>query len=97
MPAFINHVRYVSYFRELLVSLIAYDREILPQFRRLQHQVSTLGASVNPALHASNHIAENISFGLTILVIGLFKKGIIADSLAAHTTPVFQTPDWVSS
>lgn len=34
-------------------------------------------------------IADNFTIGLTFLFIGLFKKVIIADSLAMHATPVF--------
>jgi len=37
--------------------------------------------------HKLNH--ENLSVGLTIFTFGLFKKVMIADTLAAYATPVF--------
>ena len=34
-------------------------------------------------------ISENLSVGLTLFIIGLFKKVVLADSIALHASPVF--------
>ena len=45
-----------------------------------------------PQFKTSNQwrlISENLSIGLTVFIIGLFKKVVIADGIADYSTPVF--------
>jgi alginate O-acetyltransferase complex protein AlgI len=71
---FIHYLLYVSFFPQLIAGPIIRYQEIVPQFK------------------TSNQwrlISENLSTGLTIFIIGLFKKIIIADGIEAYSTTVF--------
>ncbi|ASJ75497.1 MBOAT family O-acyltransferase [Granulosicoccus antarcticus] len=95
-PRFIDYVLFVSFFPQLIAGPIVHHQEMMPQFKRLQSQNDTLGtsgASGQPGIFSANFIAGNISVGLTILCIGLFKKVIIADSLALYASPIFQAAE----
>ncbi len=76
-PAERNLLRYalfVSFFPQLIAGPIVHHGEMIPQFRRKSlFQFSS----------------RNLGLGLTIFFIGLFKKVVIADSLATHVGPVF--------
>jgi D-alanyl-lipoteichoic acid acyltransferase DltB (MBOAT superfamily) len=73
---FLHFSLFVTFFPQLIAGPIVHHREILPQF-------------------ASNDIyklnAQHLAVGLTILAIGLFKKVVIADSIALYATPVFDS------
>ena len=73
---FLQYCLFVSFFPQLIAGPIVHHKEMLPQF--------TAGRLVHP-------IQENISIGLTIFVIGLMKKVVIADGVAAYSTPVFDS------
>ena len=71
---FLHYFLYVSFFPQLIAGPIIRYQEIVPQFK------------------TSNQwrlISENLSIGLTIFIIGLFKKVVIADGIAGYSTPVF--------
>jgi D-alanyl-lipoteichoic acid acyltransferase DltB (MBOAT superfamily) len=70
----INYVLFVSYFPHLIAGPILHHAEMMPQF--------AAPASSKPS-------ASNFAIGLSIFVIGLCKKVLIADSLATMVTPVF--------
>jgi alginate O-acetyltransferase complex protein AlgI len=65
---------FVAFFPQLLAGPITYAREMLPQFS-------------NPAL--GRLIPLNVAVGLTIFVIGLLKKVVLADSVAHCADAVF--------
>ena len=69
---------FVVFFPQLIAGPIVHHSEMLPQFADRK----AIGA-----------YAENISIGLTIFSIGLFKKVVIADTLALTATPVFAAAD----
>jgi alginate O-acetyltransferase complex protein AlgI len=72
-----NAVRYslfVSFFPQLIAGPILFAKDMLPQFEKPELK----------KLHV-----ENIAVGLTIFVMGLIKKVILADGVAPHATMMF--------
>ena len=82
---------FVLFFPQLIAGPIVHFREMMPQF----HQVSC------------RFDKEHVSVGLTLLVFGLFKKVVLADSLAPHVTPIYEAaaaggdvslfPSWIAA
>jgi len=70
----LEYAQFVTFFPQLIAGPIVHHHEMMPQFRR------------DTALARSG---ENVAVGLTILVIGLFKKVVLADSVAVYASPVF--------
>jgi len=71
---FWRYCLFVTFFPQLIAGPIVHHREMLPQFA--QDRTFQLRA-------------DNLAIGFTIFAIGLFKKVVIADSLATVATPVF--------
>ena len=71
---FIHYCLFVTFFPQLIAGPIVHHKEMLPQFLKKEN----MGLKVN-----------NISIGLTIFLIGLFKKVVIADSMGSLATPIF--------
>ena len=71
---FIHYVLFVTYFPHLIAGPVLHHKQMMPQFG-----------------HAANYRInlDNINVGLTIFVIGLAKKVLIADELALYSNPVF--------
>ncbi|MFV1982133.1 MAG: MBOAT family protein [Thiohalomonadales bacterium] len=74
----LHYSLFVVFFPQLIAGPIVHHKQMLPQFSN--------DATYKPAL-------DNISIGISIFVIGLFKKVIIADNLALIATPVFDAAD----
>jgi alginate O-acetyltransferase complex protein AlgI len=72
--SFLKYCLYVSFFPQLIAGPIVHHREMMPQFNRKA---------------AFRFKPENISLGLTVFIIGLFKKIVIADGIEIYATPVF--------
>jgi D-alanyl-lipoteichoic acid acyltransferase DltB (MBOAT superfamily) len=70
----LHYALFVTFFPHLISGPLVHHREMMPQFARGQRVRKT---------------AENIALGLSILVIGLFKKTAIADNLGVFADPVF--------
>lgn len=70
---FLHYVLFVSFFPQLIAGPIVHYKEIIPQL-----------VSDN-----TRDISKNIAIGLSIFIVGLFKKVVLADSVAAYATPVF--------
>jgi alginate O-acetyltransferase complex protein AlgI len=66
-------ILFVTFFPHLIAGPILSADELIPQFRRLNYRFDL----------------RNLTVGLTILAIGLFKKSTLADSFATYATPVF--------
>jgi len=64
---FLNYCLFVSFFPQLIAGPIVHHREMMPQFMRLKTKVLNW---------------SNISTGVFIFCLGLFKKVVIADSFA---------------
>ena len=71
---FINYALFVTFFPQLIAGPIVHHREMMPQFRDRSNQVLKY---------------ENVSVGLFILALGLFKKIVIADTFGSWATPGF--------
>ena len=75
---FLHYCLFVTFFPQLIAGPIVHHREMLPQFARAQMYSLQV---------------TNISIGLTIFTIGLFKKVVIADRVAFYATPVFASAE----
>lgn len=71
---FLHYCLFVCFFPQLIAGPIVHHREILPQFMQREN--------MSPKL-------SNFAIGFSIFAIGLFKKTVIADSLSAYVTPVY--------
>lgn len=70
----LNYALFVTFFPHLIAGPVLHHKEMMPQFAALQ------GKRVAPLMVAN---------GLFLLMIGLFKKLIIADNLARYVDPAF--------
>jgi len=75
---FLQYCLFVSFFPQLIAGPIVHHKEMLPQFMK-------------DAIYKFNH--KNISIGLTIFIIGLFKKVILADNISLYANPVFDAAE----
>jgi len=71
---FLNYALFVTFFPQLIAGPIVHHKEMMPQFETLRNKFI-------------NH--KNISIGLFLLAMGLFKKVMIADSLSPFVGQVF--------
>jgi alginate O-acetyltransferase complex protein AlgI len=72
---FARYGLFVTFFPHLLAGPLYHHKEIMPQF-------------AVPA--AARRRGEDLAVGLTIFVIGLFKKIVLADGIAFYAGPVFE-------
>jgi D-alanyl-lipoteichoic acid acyltransferase DltB (MBOAT superfamily) len=72
-----HYALFVTYFPHLIAGPILHHREMMPQFGK-------------PGVYRPDY--DCLAAGLTIFVIGLFKKVIIADGVATYVAPVFEAP-----
>jgi len=70
----VHYALFVTYFPHLIAGPILHHAEMMPQFAR-------------PETYRMRW--DNIAVGLTIFFIGLFKKTVLADGIAPHSTTVF--------
>lgn len=70
---FIEYVVFVTFFPQLIAGPIVHHKEMMPQFRNISLKVNR----------------ENIEIGITLFAIGLFKKTMLADSIADYVTPIY--------
>lgn len=71
---FTHYALFVTFFPQLIAGPIVHHKDMLPQFMQ--------AGALRPQ-------AQNIAIGLTIFIIGLFKKTVLADAIAQYSTPVF--------
>jgi alginate O-acetyltransferase complex protein AlgI len=71
---FLHYCLFVSFFPQLIAGPIVHHKEMMPQFMEGTWR---------------NQKAANLAVGLTIVIIGLFKKVVLADSLALIASPIF--------
>ncbi len=71
---FIHYALFVTYFPHLIAGPVLHHRDMMPQF-------------------AKRHVGQihwgNMAVGMSIFVLGLAKKVLIADALADYASPVF--------
>lgn len=71
---FVHYILFVTYFPHLIAGPVLHHKEMMPQF----------------AKRNVCHIKwDNFATGLSIFVLGLAKKVLIADSLAEFATPIY--------
>lgn len=70
----LSYCLFVTFFPQLISGPIVHHQEMLPQFKE-----GTL----------TKLVKENIAVGLAMFMAGLFKKVVIADSMAVYADPVF--------
>ncbi|MCP2730046.1 MBOAT family O-acyltransferase [Limnofasciculus baicalensis] len=70
----LNYALFVTFFPRLIAGPIILHRETIPQF-------------ANPSIYRFN--SEDMEVGITIFMIGMAKKVLIADNIAIYATPVF--------
>jgi alginate O-acetyltransferase complex protein AlgI len=71
---FLNYALFVSFFPQLIAGPIVHPKDVLPQFAR----------------HPANRMDPRLlAMGLTIFAIGLFKKTVLADTIAPFANLVF--------
>ena len=73
---FLNYALFVTFFPHLIAGPILHHSEMMPQFASIRKKVI-------------NH--KNISIGMFLLAIGLFKKVLIADNLSPYVHLAFDT------
>ena len=71
---FLHYCLFVTFFPQLIAGPIVHHGEMLPQFEEAKP------GALN---------TKNMSIGISIFAIGLFKKVVIADTAANFATPVF--------
>jgi D-alanyl-lipoteichoic acid acyltransferase DltB (MBOAT superfamily) len=71
---FSHYALFVTFFPQLIAGPIVHHRDMLPQFMR--------PGALHPGI-------RNISIGLSIFLLGLFKKTVLADGIAQYSTPIF--------
>ncbi len=71
---FLNYALFVTFFPQLIAGPIVHHKEMMPQFAKTKNKIK-------------NH--RNITIGLFIFAIGLFKKVVIADTFAVWATKGF--------
>jgi alginate O-acetyltransferase complex protein AlgI len=86
---FLSYSLFVTFFPHLLAGPIIHHREMMPQFKNLRNKVFSY---------------RNLSRGLFLFFIGLFKKVVIADALARIATagfdnaaPLSMSDAWITS
>jgi alginate O-acetyltransferase complex protein AlgI len=70
----LDYALFVTFFPQLIAGPIVHHREMMPQF-------------ASPA--ARRFSWDDLAVGASVFVVGLFKKVVLADSLAVHASPAF--------
>jgi D-alanyl-lipoteichoic acid acyltransferase DltB (MBOAT superfamily) len=65
---------FVLFFPQLVAGPIVHYREMMPQFHAAPYRFDK----------------ENVTVGLTLLLVGLFKKVVFADNIANFVTPIYE-------
>jgi alginate O-acetyltransferase complex protein AlgI len=75
---FLHYCLFVTFFPQLIAGPIVHHQEMLPQFR-------------NKLIYTFQ--ASNLAVGITIFMLGLFKKVVFADHIAIPSTAVFSAAE----
>ncbi len=71
---FINYLLFVTWFPHLIAGPVIHHKQIMPQFAHA---------------HTFRINYEHVAVGLTIFILGLAKKVLLADNLSDYATPAF--------
>jgi len=72
--SFMHYCLFVCFFPHLIAGPLMHHQEIIPQFAKLRRR---------------DELWPDIAVGLTIMAVGMFKKVVLADSLAQYVDPLF--------
>lgn len=72
--SFVNYCAFITFFPHLIAGPITHHKEMMPQFAEAE--------TFRPQ-------PQMLAAGLTMFLIGLFKKVMIADTIAGYVSPVF--------
>lgn len=75
---FLHYCLFVTFFPQLIAGPIVHHKEMLPQYR-------------NHAMYLIH--SKNVTIGLTIFILGLFKKVVLADGISVYSSPVFNAAE----
>lgn len=78
---FLNYTLFVAFFPQLIAGPIVHHKAMMSQFQRLRNKVPNY---------------RNLSIGISIFVLGLFKKVVIADSLSPYVSQAFDSVQGLS-
>lgn len=70
---FVEYTVFVTFFPQLIAGPIVHHKEMMPQFKSLSLCITK----------------ENLQIGLILFAIGLFKKTMLADSIADYVSPIY--------
>ncbi|MCW3475660.1 MBOAT family O-acyltransferase [Limobrevibacterium gyesilva] len=73
-PSFVHYLLFVTYFPHLIAGPVLHHAEMIPQFRRKEAYAPR---------------EEAIAVGLTVFLLGLFKKVVLADEVAVYANAAF--------
>ena len=74
----LHYALFVSFFPQLIAGPVVQQHELSPQFR-----VPKIAGPVR----------DHLAAGLSLFLLGLFKKVVLADGVAAYAAPVFEAAD----
>jgi D-alanyl-lipoteichoic acid acyltransferase DltB (MBOAT superfamily) len=72
---FLNYCLFITFFPQLIAGPITHHREMLPQFDDPERVLPRW---------------DLIAIGVTLFLVGLFKKVMVADPFGSYTTPIFE-------
>ncbi len=70
---FRDFLLFVTFFPHLIAGPIVHHREMMPQFERADYRARW----------------DNLAIGLSLFVVGLFKKAVLADGIANQVVPLY--------
>ena len=73
---FNHYLLFVTYFPHLIAGPVLHHKEMMPQFEK-------------PEIYRLNY--QCLAVGITIFIIGLFKKVMLADEMIKYVKPVFES------
>ncbi len=74
----LHYALFVTFFPQLIAGPVVKQQELTPQFRTPK---------------AAGPLRDHLAVGLSLFLLGLFKKVVLADSVAAFAAPVFEAAD----
>lgn len=77
-PDFLRYCLFVTFFPQLIAGPIVHHKEMIPQYAK-------------DSVYSPNQ--KHLAAGITLFVIGLFKKVVLADGIAGYATPVFNAAE----
>ena len=75
---FLDFALFVFFFPQLIAGPIVHHAEVTPQFMQLGR-----------VARENDRTLEDFGVGLTLMLIGLFKKVVVADQIARYASPVY--------